>query len=1171
MRRYFRIWPLATLTMLFLSACVPLVTPTPTAAPESTPPPTILPTPQPLPTPEPTHTPAATPALPPPRPLGLRQEWRTAIEDTVWDVGLTDVEGDGQLEVWATSYDNHFYLITSSGGISWSFGAAAPLYTAVPADLDGDDRPEFIAGGDDNLVYALSVSGTLRWSYETRGRVTHLAWGDIEGDGQDEVVALTWNGALYILGPNGEQEHFVKLEAIPTALAVADLDGGGDMEILLGTEDGRLLALAASGRVIWEHGLEGAVCGLVLEDFDEDGHVEIVAASRNGLVALITVDGLPRWARRVGGTVVSMTGLPASRRIAIGRASGLLTLSVTDGEPLWELGTQRGVWSIAVLNETGPVLAAATDGGEILLVNLQGQVRGRIQLPSRVHGLVSGDLDRDGRAELVARCGSYLYALRPAYEGEAGESPPTVTTMPRWPQQSPLAPLPEGRISLVAVGDILLSSSIEERMEAYGTPYPFQAMAPLLQQADITVGNLLTVLSDGGSPAAKPYVFRAHPRMAAALAWAGFDVVSLANNHAMDYGSAGLEGTLASLKDVAVLPVGAGPQAREPVVVEVKGIRVAFLARNTVEFPQEEVAWAEDEQTLRQEIRQAKASADVVVLLLHAGQLYAPEPTVEQRTLARAAIEAGADLVVGHHPHRTQETERYGGGFIAYSLGNFVADIDVADVARDGAVLRVVLTKEGLAQADWIPTRIVDDVQPRPLAAPGGQYAIQPLFVETSEPLPPPPSTLPTYVLSADVDPYAGFQVQQEIGFTNNSGSELEDLVFFVYPNLYSGTFALKDVQVHWRGQTYMASYALAETHLRLFLPEPLPPGEVLTASLSFLLTLPPLDAEAWVPQSILGRSPDGRIVQLGHWYPQLVPFRRGYGWQTWDYHPVGDPFFTDLANYRVTINAPEGYAVFAGGDRRQEGNRWFLQLDAARDMGILLGRNYAQESREVGGVQVTSAFRREHGEAGQAVLEHLSRAIELFEERYGPYPYGSFLFVEGDLYGGMEYGAMAMGGAVFYEGYSGAVTDTLPALAVHELAHQWWYGVVGNNQVYAPWLDESLARYSEVFYYEAYFPEATDWWWENRVDRWNPSGWLDAAVYEYDDTATYVHNLYGVGAHFVRDLRARLGDELFFRFLQRYYRENAWRSVSGRDFWLLLEREAGRSLEDLRLAYFQQ
>ncbi|MGC8873895.1 MAG: CapA family protein, partial [Chloroflexia bacterium] len=1105
-------------------------------------------------------------------PLGLVRLWRTATQDTVWALGAADVEPDGLLEVWAASYDHAFYLLSADGTVRWAFRTKAPLYAALSADTDRDGRPEFYLGGDDNQVYVLDADGNLVGTTATTGRVTHLAVADVDGDRAEEVVAAGWDGILAVLDHGATVEAALAPGGTPSVLAALDLDADGAAELLYGTEDGRLLALRGDGTLLWGHSLEGPLRAVVWAA-QEDGRRTLWTICREGLVAAFGVDGAPRWAQRYAGPLVSLAYWPSpdGDLLLVGHGGGVLALDPDRGTLRWELSTDSAVWAFSILDQPdGSVAVAATDGGDLLLVNRWGQVRGSLTLPSRVHEVRACDLEGDGSLELLARSGDYVYAFRTAAQGDADEPPPSVPTLARWPNPSPLPPLPEGRISLLAVGDLMLSRSIEERMRAYGADYPFRALAPLLQQADIAVGNLECALSAKGDPQEKGYTFRAHPDLAAGLSAAGFDLVTLANNHALDYGLEGLNETIAALQRQGIRTVGGGVQAASPLVLTVRGIRVAFLARNAVGAPQPGIAWAGDEEQLSSAVRLAKQQADVVVLLLHAGEEYASEPTEEQVRLARAAVLAGADLVIGHHAHVTQATERFADGFIAYGLGDTVFDIDIVDAARDGAALWVVLAKDGVAQVVWIPTRIVYDVQPRPVSGQGGEPVWRSLFAEASEPLPPAPEPRRRYEFRVAVGAEARtVNVEERIAFVNWTGCVLEEIPLQVFADVYPGAFSLDSVQAEQGRLRFVPSYTLSDGWLHLFLPYPVNPGGVLTLTLVYRLSPPLLDPLAWPPEGNLGRTLDGRILQLGHWYPQLVPFVPGEGWMEWEYHPVGDPFVADLADYRVRVTAPAGYRVLGGGKRIHDSGAWRFELDAVRDMALLVAQGYVEVSDRVGGIEVVSACREEHASACRSALEEAKRGIALFRERYGPYPYATFTLVEGEMNGGMEYGAMVLVGSPFYEAYDRSAQSILPSLVVHELAHQWWYGVVGNDQVHEPWLDEALARYSELVYYEAVYPEAVPWWWQNRVDQWGPAGPVDASIYDYTETRTYVHNLYGRAAHWMQDLRDRLGDAAFFGFLQSYYRRYAWQRITANDFFSLLYEESEQPLDDLVRAYF--
>jgi poly-gamma-glutamate capsule biosynthesis protein CapA/YwtB (metallophosphatase superfamily) len=256
--------------------------------------------------------------------------------------------------------------------------------------------------------------------------------------------------------------------------------------------------------------------------------------------------------------------------------------------------------------------------------------------------------------------------------------------------------------------------------------YPFAGVADLLRAADITVGNLESALGDIGDPVAKGYPFRAPPAAAQSLALAGFDVLSLANNHAMDYGPQALLQGIALLQDQGISVVGAGENeaaARRAHIRQVNGIRLAFLGYvhvpvewrgfDTQSWTATEtapgVAWG-DPEGIATDVRAARQQADLVVVILHSGYEYVLQPSPPQVAAARAAIDAGAALVIGHHAHLLQGIEFYHGGVIAYGLGNFAFQIEGDP---ETAILHAWLDRHGVRQLEIVPAIVQFGGRPR--------------------------------------------------------------------------------------------------------------------------------------------------------------------------------------------------------------------------------------------------------------------------------------------------------------------------------------------------------------------------------------------------------------------------------------------------------------------------
>ena len=236
---------------------------------------------------------------------------------------------------------------------------------------------------------------------------------------------------------------------------------------------------------------------------------------------------------------------------------------------------------------------------------------------------------------------------------------------------------PASTITLAAVGDIILDRGVAQQMEKRGLDYPFAETKNTLRAADIAFGNLECPISTQPKRSGKPVVFRAAPTTAKALSNAGFDVLSLANNHALDCGIEGLKETQSILHRQKIGFCGIGSTAapgNKPLVIEKNNVRVAFVGFS--QFGGQGIAPADDA-TVRRDITRAKKSADVVVASFHWGVENETRPDARQKALARLAAKCGADLILGHHPHILQGWELLPAAdgrraLAVYSLGNFV-------------------------------------------------------------------------------------------------------------------------------------------------------------------------------------------------------------------------------------------------------------------------------------------------------------------------------------------------------------------------------------------------------------------------------------------------------------------------------------------------------------------
>ncbi len=273
-------------------------------------------------------------------------------------------------------------------------------------------------------------------------------------------------------------------------------------------------------------------------------------------------------------------------------------------------------------------------------------------------------------------------------------------------------------ITVAAVGDIMFSGSAGRLVRSKGPKAPFSSTRKILKAADVTVGNLETSLSKRGRPVpGKAFTFRGTPRAVKGLTYAGFDFLSLANNHARDYGSTALKDTIKNLDKAKIAHAGAGKNKKaawKPAIIERNGAKIAFLGFSQIgpsnfraTSSRSGTAYTMNRKAVNKAIKAASKKADYVIVSFHWG--IEKDFSANRRQVAdgRAAIRSGADLVLSHHPHVIQGVEFYKKGLIAYSLGNFVFSPG-SQMGRDSMILRATLSPKGVSKVTAVPVRITN-------------------------------------------------------------------------------------------------------------------------------------------------------------------------------------------------------------------------------------------------------------------------------------------------------------------------------------------------------------------------------------------------------------------------------------------------------------------------------
>ncbi len=432
----------------------------------------------------------------------------------------------------------------------------------------------------------------------------------------------------------------------------------------------------------------------------------------------------------------------------------------------------------------------------------------------------------------------------------------------------------------------------------------------------------------------------------------------------------------------------------------------------------------------------------------------------------------------------------------------------------------------------------------------------------------PPAEGIPAYTLDIMLN-YADrrLDVTQQVLLHNSSPDVWEEVVFAVPPAHQPEVFTVTHAEVTTAWDQLSTHTTLSHTMLHVPLPVAVPPDAPVLIKLEFMLNIPTVGPTDWLPHGNLGAGE--RLIQAGDWHPTHVPYKSKQGWQTWNYYLVGDPNIYSIASYDVTLNTDAMTVIAAPGYVSQVAQMHHYHLDRARCFAFLASPEYYVLEDTAGAVPMHVYYLPEYAEAAQAVIDTVQQALPLYEEIYGPYPTADLVVAQNAYYGAMEYSGLISMSGYAYDAYTDHPLTPLVVLTVHELAHQWWYGAVGNDQVHEPWLDESFAKYSEVLFYQRYYPELTDRWWNTHVYNRDLSGPLDSSIYDFSSTPAYIDRVYAQGARFLADLRGLMGDPAFFAFTKAYRAYGDGRIVTQDDFFAAVRAHTNADLSDLMSRYF--
>jgi hypothetical protein len=426
------------------------------------------------------------------------------------------------------------------------------------------------------------------------------------------------------------------------------------------------------------------------------------------------------------------------------------------------------------------------------------------------------------------------------------------------------------------------------------------------------------------------------------------------------------------------------------------------------------------------------------------------------------------------------------------------------------------------------------------------------------------------YTLNTTID-YASHTVtvDETILYPNHTGNQLNTLVLAVVPNLWEGSFNLTSISIDGTPTT---TYSVDGQRLDIALSSFTKSEGLLNINIQYTLTLPFAEQEdvSVSRPRIYGYTK--RQLNLTNWYPFVVPYIDG-DWVLHEPWYYGEHLVYDTADYEVNLKFTDPATapiVATSGFPEQQEDSMRYSITAARAFAISASQEYQVASMQVGDVTVSSYYFPSGKGGGQAVLQASADAIRVFSERYGVYPHKTLSIVMADFKDSMEFSALYFHSPLYYEQYDGDFMNYLTFIGVHETAHQWWFEQVANDQAQQPWLDETLATYSEHVYYETLHPDLVSEWWAYRVDFFQPQGFIDIPIYDGQGFEPYRVTVYLKGAHFLEELRVRIGDEAFFAFIQDYLAQGRGKILTASDFFRILSGHTSTDYSDIVRQYFQ-
>lgn len=430
---------------------------------------------------------------------------------------------------------------------------------------------------------------------------------------------------------------------------------------------------------------------------------------------------------------------------------------------------------------------------------------------------------------------------------------------------------------------------------------------------------------------------------------------------------------------------------------------------------------------------------------------------------------------------------------------------------------------------------------------------------------------------------------KQNVRFVNNENVELDRVYFHLYPNAFrskeTAPFLFDSFNSAYPNgfkpgyiditkvtldddKVNNANFVVDETILKIPFKKALKPGESIDIYMEYTVVMPPA-------QDRFGYG--DKTFNFGNWYPVVAVFDET-GWNLDKYYTIGDPFYSDTSNYNVTIEAPKEYIIATSGNvlskkEKKDNIVWDIEAKLMRDFAWVTSKDFIVHEKDVDGTLVKTYFLEENEDVMNYANEAAYNSIKTFNSVFGKYPYGQYSVVATSFPSGMEYPGIVFIGESAYNLRS---SDWLRVVIIHETGHQWWYSVVGNDEIDEAWLDESLTTYSEVVYFDEVFSESAgeNYYtqriknsYDRRVDEVRVLSGNERVLKplkDFKNWTDYGALVYTKGAMFIHEIESKYGEEVLYNIFKEYFNEYRFLNATTEDFIKVCENVTGDDFTEM-------